>query len=1074
MLFVAKHITAYTCRLALCVLFILLAKPASSQKIFFNKVQPPPGKSFHHVTGMVQDKQGYIWLATKNGLFKYDGYSMVHYRNNALDGSSIASDFLETICIDKNGIIWIGTFNSGLDRLDPVTGSFTHFRHDPANPNSLSGNSIFALLADSEGTLWIGANGLDRFNPSTNTFTHFRHKPDVYTSISNDAVRAIYEDKQGTLWVGTGSLYGDEGKNPQLGGLNKMDRKNGTFQRFMADPKNPTSLIANKVRAMFEDSKGNFWVGTDGDGLHTMNRSNGTFQRYPYDARHPYKLSRPALKKAPYYDHITFITEDATGAIWIGTAESGINYYDPKTAKMKHFESGNDSTGSFHDYTAWWAMRSREGVLWISTIHGSLYRINPLEGSIPFYPVPTRGVPAIFEDANKTLWLANGGNGLLQQNNDRQALQSYAHAPDNPKSISANEVSCISGDNNQQIWAGTFNNGLNLLHKDSGTFTRFIYNHDGPTGISNNHVISIYDDPGAYIWVGTVNGLGRYDPKANSWRTYLFYPPGEEENNRNIVTTILNDRHGNWWAGCWNKGGLQKFDPQTGKSKTHLAQANIEKVYEDHAGVLWAAALEGLYRYNREKDLFEKFEDPLFLYETNSISNLVEDDTGNLWLTTAAGIVRLNKERNETTLFGKAYGINGDEFYVLSGLKGHDNKLYFGTTTGYYAFYPGDLARGMRAPEIVLSEFRLANEVIEPGDRGILQEPLSSVSRIKLRYDQDVFSFAFAGIDYSNPEANRHLFMLENYDAGWNLAGPERKAIYFNVPPGKYVFKLKVVNSYGVWSTREIEIIITPPWWTTWWFRIGVVLLVAALFYTVVRWQVRQKFNHRLQQSEKDKQLAELRQKTGELEMQALRAQMNPHFVFNSLNAINRFILQNNKTQASEYLTKFSKLVRMILQNSQSTLITLESELESLKLYLELEALRFDYRFDYKVNVEKEIDVDLLKVPPLIIQPYAENAIWHGLMHKEEKGNLDIAIRQEDKQLVITIKDDGVGRKHASAMTSKSATKHKSMGLTITADRIAHMQRSPGVEPVIINDLLHEDGTAAGTEVIITIPVIYD
>jgi LytS/YehU family sensor histidine kinase len=197
--------------------------------------------------------------------------------------------------------------------------------------------------------------------------------------------------------------------------------------------------------------------------------------------------------------------------------------------------------------------------------------------------------------------------------------------------------------------------------------------------------------------------------------------------------------------------------------------------------------------------------------------------------------------------------------------------------------------------------------------------------------------------------------------------------------------------------------------------------------------------------------------------------------VFNSLNAINGFILQNNKTQASEYLTKFSRLVRMILQNSQSTLITLESELDSLKLYLELEALRFDNHFEYKVTVPKDLDIEILKVPPLIIQPYAENAIWHGLMHKEEKGHLGIDIHQEGNHLLITIKDDGVGRKQSETRTSKSATKHKSMGLKITADRIANLQRTAAtVSPVVINDLMHADGTAAGTEVIIKIPVIYD
>jgi hypothetical protein len=358
---------------------------------------------------------------------------------------------------------------------------------------------------------------------------------------------------------------------------------------------------------------------------------------------------------------------------------------------------------------------------------------------------------------------------------------------------------------------------------------------------------------------------------------------------------------------------------------------------------------------------------------------------------------------------------------------------------------------------------------------GPLNAPLSEVKEIHLGYSQDIFSFEFVGIDYGNPADNQHLFMLENYDETWNIAGSERKATYFNVPPGKYVFRVKMMNSYGIWAERNISIIISPPWWTTWWFRIGAVLAIAGIFYLIIRWRIRHKFRRRIEQSEKDKQLAELRQKTGELEMQALRAQMNPHFVFNSLNAINRFILQKEKAQASEYLTKFSRLVRMILQNSQSALVPLENELDSLKLYLELEALRFEHHFEYTISIESDIDADMIKVPPLIIQPYAENAIWHGLMHKEEKGHLTIDIKQLKEQLQIRITDDGIGRKQSETMTSKSATKHKSMGLKITADRIAMLQRSANQESsVIITDLEKPDGSAAGTEVLIKIPVIYD
>jgi LytS/YehU family sensor histidine kinase len=274
---------------------------------------------------------------------------------------------------------------------------------------------------------------------------------------------------------------------------------------------------------------------------------------------------------------------------------------------------------------------------------------------------------------------------------------------------------------------------------------------------------------------------------------------------------------------------------------------------------------------------------------------------------------------------------------------------------------------------------------------------------------------------------------------------------------------------------KILMINISPAFWNTLPFRIIAAIFVLGIFYLVIRYRTRQRFKLQLERSGKEKQIAEIKQKASELEMQALRAQMNPHFIFNSLNSINRFILQNNKAEASEYLIKFSKLVRMILQNSQASLISLESELESLGLYLEMEALRFNYHFDYKISVSKDLDVEVLKVPPLIIQPYVENAIWHGLMQKEEKGQLDIEVWQEGDWVYLKITDNGIGRERASELASKSATRHKSMGLRITASRIAMMQHSNGEEsPVKIHDLIEPDGAAAGTEVVIKMPLLYD
>jgi len=261
---------------------------------------------------------------------------------------------------------------------------------------------------------------------------------------------------------------------------------------------------------------------------------------------------------------------------------------------------------------------------------------------------------------------------------------------------------------------------------------------------------------------------------------------------------------------------------------------------------------------------------------------------------------------------------------------------------------------------------------------------------------------------------------------------------------------------------------------------LGVFLILGIIIFrniTLKRRNEKQRLEHKLelQKMESEKRKAELQQQTTVLEMQVLRAQMNPHFIFNSLNSINRFILQNNRAQASEDLTKFSRLVRLILQNSQAMLIPLESELEALQLYLELELIRFNHHFHFTICIGDGLDISGLKVPPLIIQPFAENAIWHGLMHKKEKGNVQIELFEEENMLCCKITDDGVGRKKAAELKSKSASTHKSMGMQITADRIEMLQKvNAPTTQIKITDLILPDGSAGGTEVLLKIPLYYD
>ena len=278
-------------------LLMLLSQSLAAQTLSFKKIKTPEGSPISGwITGITQDKQGYVWFASSYAIHRYDGYHIKTYAHDASNPNSLAPGNIETIRADREGFIWIGTQTFGVQRFDPVTGVFTNFRHDPNDESSLGDNFITCIIQDRQGKLWIGTHGgLDELDPSTGKFVHYRHDPEDATSLSNDQVRVLYEDRQGVLWIGTGSPFFEE--TPKgAGGLNRLDRANGRFIRYMNNPGDSTSLIDNRVRAILEDSRGTFWVGTFGDGLHTMNREKGTFQRHTYTHSDPGKLSRPYLQ----------------------------------------------------------------------------------------------------------------------------------------------------------------------------------------------------------------------------------------------------------------------------------------------------------------------------------------------------------------------------------------------------------------------------------------------------------------------------------------------------------------------------------------------------------------------------------------------------------------------------------------------------------------------------------------------------------------------------------------------------------------------------------------------------------
>jgi ligand-binding sensor domain-containing protein/signal transduction histidine kinase len=823
----------------LYVLFFLLnvrGFDCFSQQVGFTPVPPPVRGWGSNIISGSQDPKGYMWFGA-SGLHRYDGYNYKSYFHDPMDPSSLVYNRTEVVVADHNGFVWVGTNGMGLDRLDPETGIFTHFRHSPSDPNSISNDRISAILEDRDGKIWVGTEhaGLNCIDPKTGTITRFRHNPSDNNTLSFDKVTALYEDRQGTIWIGTGYLWhgGDltlRDSTLKLGGLNRFNRTTKNFTRYLHDPNDPSSLIDNRVKSIFEDSKGTLWVGTSGDGLHTMNREKGSFERHRYNALDPKKLSRSPVKSTmPWADDmITFIREDAAGTIWIGTLMGGLNRYDPQTRKIKHYTSLDENSKDKEPLAFWWSYTSKDGVLWILTWQG-VYRMDPFHKQIPHYDVGSK-VTNLLQDKAGKLWLGSDNLGIANQglicyDADRVNKKRFAQDTSDLTSLSSNIVYSMFEDSRGTVWIGT-QNGLSHYDRRTQKFTRYL------SSGHNYGITAIYEDRAGLFWLGTNvgnEGLVLMNRKNGTFTHYKEDTTDAISLRYRAISCIKEDKAGNLWLGTFaGGGGLKSFDRNAKKFQHYIQGANIWEIFEDAEGVLWIGTNKGLYYFNRSNNRFAIFHNQAAgLTEDIEVYGILQDNQQSLWVTSNIGLFRLRHNASEISLFGERRGISPRSI----GFKGNGGELFFGSDNGYYAFFPEQLTGNTNAPDLHTTGFRLGDQLVYPGKASPLSLPISETREIHLSYDQNVFSFDFAGIHYSSPEDNQHLFMLENFNNTWKKAGEEKTADYYNVPPGHYIFRVKAANSDGVWTEKSIAIIISPPLWKTGWayFMYGVLFIAGVL-----------------------------------------------------------------------------------------------------------------------------------------------------------------------------------------------------------------------------------------------------
>jgi ligand-binding sensor domain-containing protein len=1104
---------AYSIFLRWCtVLSLLLLLPLWGGRLYAQQIKNPlpaeelgvaQGLSHRQPTHLLQDKYGFLWIGTENGLNRYDGYTFTVFKHRRGDSTSLSHNWIVRLYEDKMGTLWVCTFD-GLNRYNRANNTFTAFKAKPqAHEHPVNG--IFNAWEDKSGNFWVfTAAGVQLFDRKKETFTALK-------GLECGCISSFYEDRSGTLW---GPAWGNDAKH---GGLYKVNGATREVEHFVHNPKESSSLPNNCVLQVTEDKAGDLWLGIPNLGLSRVaDRERGIFELYD-----PLRLASPSGPK----DVFPFLLQDQKSSLWLCGSGGGLYQFDRERKRFSYFSTetkedrevakraNNNHVQAFFE--------DQSGKLWIGTWETGVKVWDPQTSTFAHYTKDPNDPKKLnvsgskfYQDRAGTMWVV-GYPGLARIDPWAKPFRHYKHHPHDNRSLSGNDVNCFTEDAKGTIWIGT-PTGLNAFNPRTEEFTRYQSDSTDPASLGNNTVRAIHIDSTGTLWAGLRFGFDKLAPERGVFTHYRLFPD-EPSRHENTILTVYEDRQGTLWL--MNGEGMPnhfdrsksvfvpyKLDPKDTNGITHK---DIRSIHEDKRGSIWFASRgSGVHRYNRKTGRFTRYgydpNDPQSISH-NVVHLVYEDQQENLWFGTAGGLSQWDRSRDEFINYYESDGLPSELITgILDDGKGHlwistqtalaffdprtrkfrtydqddgvsctnfrdgsffrsrSGEMYFGSReNGFVVFHPDQIKHNPTPPPVFITGFKKSNQPY------YFDKYLPDLPEIRVGPSDNDISFEYVALNFSHSGKNQYAYQLADYDKDWVYCGTRRETMYTNLPPGTYTFRVKASNNDGIWNEKgaSLRVIIPPPYYQTWWFRTLILLALAGVGYAFYRYRISQVRREEQLKASFDKQLAEV-------SMMALRAQMNPHFLFNSLNSINHFIVKNRAEEASEYLTKFSRLIRLILSNSKSPTVTLAKELEALRLYIQMEQLRFGHRFDFRIDVEEDVETEYIEIPPLLIQPYVENAIWHGLLHKDGTGHLLLRLYQEDPFLYVIIQDDGVGRQKARALKSKSATQNKSMGMQITSDRVVMLNKLTDKDASVeITDMEDTMGNATGTKVVLKIPV---
>jgi two-component system, sensor histidine kinase ChiS len=820
--------------LLLCVLHsrTLDGDPAAGETLRFDHLTITNGLSQNTVIDIAQDRYGYVWLATEDGLNRFDGYEFKVFKNVPDDPRSISDNWILCLLVDREGTLWVGTANGGLNRYDAATETFRSFRHSPTDAGSLGADKVNGLCEDADGKIWaatwggglscldrktgrfrnytrdntgpdglrvdqlyvvsvdrkgvvwVGGNGygLTSYDQASGRWRRYSEDPATSESISDNSVMCVWEDRENALWVGTAN-----------GGLNRMDRTTGKFTRFMHDEAASGTIGSNYVTRVLEDSRGNLWAATGSGGLNCLDRRTGKFVTYLHETYEPNSLSGNTL---------WCVFEDQAGVLWAGTEGYGASVYSRDKWKFTHYGRRPDDPDSLSSNAVWAMCEDTSGSVWVGTSLG-LNLIDRVTGRVHQYltqsTVPetlaSRFIWALCTGRDGSLWVGTS-RGLIRRDAATGAFQVYTGDPATSDVLDGVRVRALVEDSAGQVCIGTNTDGVIRLDPKTGHVRQFDNDASNPLSLSSGNVRSLYVDRRGKLWVGTTDGLNKLDTSTGICTRYLHDTGNPASISNDRIRGIYEDRTGNLWIGT-NGGGLNRFDRSTGKFSVFL-----------------------------EKDGLPN----------NTVYGILEDDAGNLWLSTNRGISRYSPATGKFRNYDSGDGLQSDEFNVGASYRSSTGEMYFGGISGFNVFDPAQVRDNPHAPPVVLTSFKVF------GKEAKLPEPPAMVREINLSWQDRFVSFEFAALDFSAPEKNAYACRLVGFDRDWIPCGQRRYINYTNLASGTYTLQVKAANNDGLWNENGLSIRLynPPPPWRTWYAYLGYVLAGGLLIFGYVHLKTRE------------------------------------------------------------------------------------------------------------------------------------------------------------------------------------------------------------------------------------------